>query len=101
MCTLFKGKTYVIGIIKRKEIKEVIKIAKDLGLGIMYPEMFVNVKGNLHRVAISDDRLGGYVPTIVCWQELTVKKSSDWGYFSDVKELKAYIAKVKEEQKKI
>ena len=101
MCPLFKGKTYVIGIIKKKEIKEILQIAKDLDLGIMYPEMFEHVDRDLHRVAISDDRLGGYVPTMICWQEITVKKSSNWGYFSDVRELKAYITKAKEEQKKI
>ena len=98
MYPLFKGKTYVIGIIKKKEIKVVLQIAKNLGLEIMYLEMFEHVDRDLHRVAISDDRIGGYVPTIVCWQELTVKKSSDWGYFGDVKELKAHITKAKKEQ---
>lgn len=97
MCTIFKGVTYVIGIIRKREVKEVLKIAKDLDLGIMYPDMFEDVHEDLHRIAISDDRLGGHVSTIICWQELTVKKNKNWGYFSDVKELKVYIAKAKKE----
>lgn len=97
MCTIFKGVTYVIGIIKKHEVKEVLKIANDLDLKIYYPEMFINVKEDLCRIAISDKGFGGWVCTIICWQELTVKKNKNWGYFSDVKDLKAYIAKAKKE----
>lgn len=97
MCTIFKGVTYVIGVIRKREVKELLKIAKDLGLGIMYPDMFENVECDLYKIAISDDRLGGHVSAIICWQELTVLKSKDWGYFHGVKELKAYIAKAKKE----
>ena len=97
MCTIFKGITYVIGVIRKHEVNEILEIAKDLDLKIYYPEMFENVDEDLYRIAISDEGFGGFVCTIICWQELTVKKNKKWGYFNDIKELKAYIAKTRKE----
>ena len=91
MSKLFHGKTYVIGEIKKKEIKELLEIAKEHNLKILYPEVFEDAKESLYRIAIDDKYLGGFVSTIICWQELTRKKNPKWGYFNDVKELKNYI----------
>ena len=88
---LFNGKIYVIGEIKKKEIKELLEIAKKHQIKILYPEVFKEAKSSLYRIAIDDEYLGGFVSTIICWQEITVKKNPKWGYFGDVQELKNYI----------
>ena len=99
MKTLFDGKTYVIGHIKKKEIKEVLNIAKENNLTIRYPWMFDNPEGDLHRIAIDDHAFGGFVSVIICYHEFTVKKSPKWGWFNNVKELKQYIKNKKTENK--
>ena len=88
---LFNGKIYVIGEIKKKVIKELLEIAKKHQIKILYPEVFKEAKSSLYRIAIDDEYLGGFVSTIICWQEITIKKNPKWGYFGDVQELKNYI----------
>ena len=99
MSSLFDGKTYVIGKIKKKEIKEVLKIAKENNLTIRYPWMFVNPEEDLYRIAIDDCSFGGFVSVIICYHEFTVNKSPKWGWFNNVKELKQYIKNKKTENK--
>lgn len=90
---LFNNKLYVILLIKEEEKWEVINLAKEHNLEILYEDMFINQKGDLHRICIDDNSLGGTLGSIQCFCELNNLKNQGTRVFKNVKELKEYVDK--------
>lgn len=90
---LFNNKLYVILLIKEEEKREVINLAKEHNLEILYEDMFISQKGDLHRICIDDNFLGGTLGSIQCLYELNNIKNQGTRVFKNVKELKEYIDK--------
>lgn len=90
---LFNNKLYVILLIKEEEKLEVINLAKEHNLKILYEDMFINQKGDLHRICIDDNSLGGVLGSIQCFYELNNLKKQGTRVFKNVKELKEYVDK--------
>ncbi len=93
---LFNNKLYVILLIKEEEKREVINLAKEHNLEILYEDMFINQEGDLHRICIDDNSLGGALGSIQCFYELNNLKKQGTRVFKNVKELKEYVDKATE-----
>lgn len=88
---LFNNHLYVILSIKQKEKLELVEIAKSHNLDIEYPELFFEEKGDLSRICIDDESLGGYLMTLVCSNEISLLKNKKYRTFKNIKELKGYL----------
>ena len=88
---LFNNHLYVILTIKQKEKAEVVKLAKDHNLPLMYPDMFLNEIGDLSRICIDDGHLGGHLMSTICAYEISRLRNKNYRIFKNVKELKEYV----------
>ena len=88
---LFNNRRYVILTIKQKEKAEVVKLAKDHGLGLMYPSIFLEEVNNLIQTCIDDECLGGHLMSMICAYEISYLRNKQYRIFKNVKELKKYV----------
>lgn len=95
--TLPENKRYAIMTILPEEIDWLMAFSKENNMKIDYPNLFEKAKKRnepLYRIAITHDRLGGILSTIVCLHEININKAIQ--AFSNVTEFKEYL---KSEQK--
>ena len=88
---LFNNRRYVILSIKQEEKAEVVKLAKDHNLGLLYPDLFLREKSDLCQICIDDNRFGGHLMSMICSYEISYLKNRSYRVFKNVKELKEYV----------
>ena len=88
---LFNDHLYVILSIKQKEKAELVKIARDHGLDLMYPDVFLNEISDISQICIDDEHLGGHLMSMICFYEINKLRNKKYRLFKNVKELKRYI----------
>lgn len=88
---LFNNHLYVILHIKQKEKAEVVKLAQDHDLPLMYPDMFLEEIGDLSQICIDDGHLGGHLMPMTCSYEISCLRNKSYRLFKNVKELKEYV----------
>lgn len=91
MHKLFNGKTYVIKTVKPERIPDLLALAKENGLKVIYPDLFEDRKEDIHRLVIDDRRLGGMLMSMICHREITLMKNPAYGVFEDVEDLLRYV----------
>lgn len=97
MLKLFNNKKYVISLIKQDEKEELIKLAEEHDLDIIYPELFES-DGDLRMIAVDDKHLGGIYATFICRYNDSIIKNKNFCFFRDFKELKQYVFKADQRQ---
>ena len=88
---LFNNRLYVILHIKQKEKAEVVKLAEDHNLPLMYPDMFLKEVSDLSQTCIDDGHLGGHLMSMICSYEISYLRNKSYRLFKNVKELKEYV----------
>ena len=88
---LFNNHLYVILHIKQKEKAEVVKIAYDHNIPLMYPKMFLEEISDLSQICIDDEHLGGHLMSMICSYEISYLQNKNYRLFKNVKELKEYV----------
>ena len=88
---LFNNRLYVILHIKQKEKAEVVKLAEDHNLPLMYPDIFLKEKSDLCQICIDDGHLGGHLMSMICAYEISCLRNKSYRLFKNVKELKEYV----------
>ena len=68
---LFNNRLYVILHIKQKEKAEVVKLAEDHNLPLMYPDVFLKEVSDLSQTCIDDGHLGGHLMSMICSYEIS------------------------------
>ena len=91
MHKLFNRKTYVIKTVKPERIPDLLALAKENGLKVIYPDLFENRNDDIHRLVIDDRRLGGMLMVMVCDYEISLMKNPAYGVFEDVEDLLRYV----------
>jgi len=91
MHKLFNGKTYVIKTVKPERIPDLLSLAKENGLKVIYPDLFEDRKEDIHRLVIDDKRLGGMLMVMACDYEISLMKNPAYGVFEDVEDLLRYV----------
>lgn len=88
---LFNNRLYVILQIKQKEKADVVKLAEDHNLPLMYSDMFLNEISDLYQICIDEGHLGGHLTSMIRSSEISCLRNKSYRLFKNVKELKEYV----------